>query len=961
MSSDRVPDPLVIAVLESEPDRRVAMLTKLAFAAKERPRGASARRLRLLLRDHLDPLTESVLVVARQSGEPVIGLLAKAIRRRQDVALARRLDTALGDECRGLEAVGIACGTLMVAAALAAGPGQDPDGMVDDVARLVGRLHDAGRPNAGIALLRRVLAAFRRAGVARPAGLMSQLAVLLSVVGDLARAETLLRKVLVSVEAAGVPPILMADDWINLASIRSRRHDLMGAVEASQQALRLLERDDPNADLAEDDRQSLLAVALSNHALYLQEVGRLEEGEAAIRRALVVADGLAARDPIAHGGRLVDALINASFILGLRGDLETARTCSGRAVAEAERLPAASIAASGPGMVSGMINHAINLETQGEADHAMEMACRAAELAERLLEKHGRRFLGSAVDAHAVVCNIGLQSEYLREARTAGERALDLAKGLSDDALGFAGLEVLPNLSDIYAKLGRLEAASEAGRQAYRLVCAAEAETAAGGAAQRVDLETRIGIRNIYAKRLADRGQSAEAMVIAREALALALAPAPETDAPAVSAMPAHTLVHLANLLSDLGDLDGALTAAVDAVKWIEHLAAFDSEWADEELPTALYTQAHVLSQQGDVDAVRPLLDRLIALNRRRADHDERSALADLASALEFSAVIANQVGDIERASAEIGEAVADYQRLIEIGGGAFVTDLANGLHHAAMIALSTGDPSTAIERQHRAVALLEGVPEKDANARKLAADALINLGLYHVLLGQAEAGLEATARARDLISDLAQDWLPARQTEIGALVARARVLVLAGRHAEAAGCADQALVAIAATGDDFWHGQALTSRAMALAALGADSAAEAAAQALAFHRIGLDAGAADEVHGYCDAAAVVIDVAAASGTLTEGLVDDLVAPLPDRFRLLTPERRNFIAAELIRAITEHGGASGLRQPNCRVNGFQRPSAFGGVVGAKPLQNALGDQGFALDPPKAGGLWKPSL
>lgn len=905
----RATDTVIDAVLSASADKRVAMLTRLAFAAAERPRGVSARRLRRLLTDHMDEIVDGAVTVARRSGPPMTDLLAVAVAKRRDIEAARRVVQAMGEGHGDLAVVEIACRRLTVADVLRRGVGNHPAEVVDDTARLVSRLHEIGRSRAAIGVLRRVLSAFRRADLATPLGLICQLGGLLADIGDYRRAELTLRGALASAEKAGVPAVEMADEWINLATVRSQLLDRQGALAACRQAIDLLEPEGQGDPQYREDRQSLLAVALSNFALFLQEIEDLEAARDAVLRAVALNERLAARAPAVHTPRLVESLINASFIVALRGDATEARKYSGRAVAEAEHLPAATLAAHGGALVSGLITHAVDLERQGEAEHAMEMAGAAADLAGRLLQDFGRRFLGPAVDAEAAVCNIGLQGNYLREARAAGERAMTLAADLPDDAMGFKFLEILPNLSDVYANSGAQAAAIEAATQGYRLLREAEA----GNGAFLLDLDTRIGIRDIYAKRLSEAGRTADAVTMVREAIAVTGQPLDDFPAGGVvTAAPAHALVHLANMLADLGERNGALDAAAAAVGFLEKLAARDPEWAEEELPVALYTHANILWQGGAPEPALLVLDRVIDLNRRRVARDPRGAIADLAAALEFSAVVANRMGDIDRARAEIGEAIASYEQLVEESGEGFVTDLANGLHNAAIIVMTVNDVDGAIAMQERAAALLAGLAEKDANGQKLVADSLVNLGLYHAMAGRVDEGLAAVDRVSEVIGDLATDWLPARQTLIGAQVARSRLLIVAERHGEALASAEAAVQDTTPDdGDDFWRGPALVNRAMALAALKRGDAAAAAQEALAFHRAGLDGGNAEELHGYCDAAAVVIDVAATNGAVEQAAVRALLAPLTAWFARLGPGSRAVAAAELVRALDEHcGGAA---------------------------------------------------
>lgn len=893
-------DPLIDAVLAAPTEKQVAMLTRLTFAAAERPRGASAKQLRRLLSDHFGHVADSALTVARQSGAPMTALLATAIGKHRDVAAARRIAQALGEGYGDLAVVEIACRRLTVRDALTRGVTDDPAGLAEETARLVTRLHETGQSTAGIALLRRVLSAFRRAGCATPLGLACQLGGLLADLGDYRRAETIILKALASAEKTGTPAVEMVDEWINLATVRSNLLDRDGALAASRQAIALLETEGDGGRQHGEDRWSLLAVALSNYALYLQEADDLAAAQDAILRAISLNERLTARNSAAYAPRLAECLINASFIVALRGNVTAARSYSGRAVAEAEHLPAATLAAHGGALVSGMINHAIDLERQGEAEHAMEMATGAAEWAEKLLRSSGSRFLEPTVDALAAVCTIGLQGNYLREARAAGERAMRLSADLPDEAMGFKVLGILPNLSDVYAKSGAQAAALEAATQAYRLLQEAEQ----GDGAFLIDLDTRIGIRDVYAKRLADAGCTADAVAVVRDAVAFAALP----TSGAVSATPAHTLVHLANMLGDLGDPGGARAAADEAVQVLERLSVHDPEWANEELPTALYTQAKILWEAGDAEAAWPVLERAIALNRHRVARDPRGGMADLAAALEFSAVVANRAGDVDHAMAQIGEAVEYYEKLVDECGEGFAFDLANGLHNAAMIAMTSNDVSAAVAMQQRAADLLEGMAEKDANGQKLAADSLVNLGLYHAMAGQVDDGLAAVDRIPAVMAALAADWLPARQTLIGAKVTRSRLLIIAERYVEASTCAEAALAEMAEVDDDFWRGPALVNRAMAAAALGREDAAAAAQEALAYHLSGLNGGNADELHGYCDAAAVIIDVAAAAGPVDDATVHGLLAPLPEWLTRLGPDRGGVAADELVRALNEHCG-----------------------------------------------------
>jgi tetratricopeptide (TPR) repeat protein len=884
------------AILNATPDGAADMMTRLARAARDFPRGRSALRLRRLIGGHLDHLAEAALMVAGETGEPVTSILARTIRGTNDPVLARRVAEKLGEPSPGLLSLGIACWTVIVSATLAAIDPADqgfPLRVAEEVAELVVWLNQAGRPAAAITIIRRALALLRRHGLPRPLGLMCQWAGMLIAIGHLEEAEKRLRQVLSLAEAQGADPLMMADEWINLANVRHAQGDTGGALEVSRHALHLLLR----ARGTPGDRADLLPDALGNHAIYLQDCGRPQAAIAAIRHVLAVVGKQAARSPDLHRPALVTALINASSIFATIGNMDEARICSARAVAHAKLLTRAAAAAHGNALVRSLINHAIDQENLGDAGFATEQARDALALARDLRSRHGNRFLDAEIDAATTLCHAGLHGEHLTEAREAGDAALALAERLPSAPRRHKLLEILPNLADVLSGLGETAAALRLSTEAHTLLTEMEA-------GEDLALVTRTGIRDVHARHLADNGDTAAAVTVIREAVAIALSSASDGT---ISNVLVHSLVHQSGILADLGDLDGALAAAQAGVDHARALGEHSPDWAAHELPTTLHALGRAHWQRGEFAQAGIPAAEMEDLARKAVAIDERSSLNDLASALEFSALIANAAGETDRAMARIDEAMIAYRRLLDLAGDGHWDDLANGLHNAATIALAAGDIDAAIRYQQEGADMLARFADPSPGTLKLEIEGLGNLAVYLATAERVEEGLAAIARARPCVDGLPADWLPGREAVIGLRVAEARLLVLAGHYAKAAALCETVTADMVSCGFDFWRGPALNARAMALASLGDSAALEAAREAFAFHRHLLEtAGLDEDIHGLCDAAAVLID-------LNPATAEDIVETVTPWLEHLPPARRDFAAGELLRSLSEHAPAFLLR------------------------------------------------
>lgn len=901
MNKDEAFDRLI---LEAPPDKAANLLTIQARAAKDFPRGRSARRLRRLISGHLDHLAETMLIVAAETGEPVARMLAKEIRRIADPVLARRVAGQISGIAPGLLEVGLACWTVIARHTLAADPMEHdfPLRLTEDVAELVVWQSAAGRPGSGIAIIRRSLAVLKRHDRPRPLGLMCQYASLLIDAGRLEQAETRLRQVIALAESEGAEPLAMVEERINLAAVMSKFGESDDALAASRHAIHLLLRSRGRPE----DRSELLPKALANHAQYLLEADRPRAAEAAIRYVLALAERRAARFPDLHRADLVNALINASAILASVGALEEARDCSKRAVGQAKLLTGAAALAHGADLVSSTINFAIDLEKLGDSGFGVQMARDAVRLARDLRARHGDRFLSAEIDALATLCHVGLQAETLEEAREAGEAALALIERLPPAQAAHVLLEVLPNLADVERGMGRIADGLARARDAYDTLLAAED-------AGRVSLEHQTGIRDVYAKHLSDHGRMEEAVAVAREAIAIsrqALDAIPDL----VSNHLHRSLVHLSGMLSDIGDHDGAVDAASEAVERARGLADHSPVWAAAELPVALHALGRAHWLRGEFGPARVAAGEMVELTRAAVTVDELSNLNDLASALEFSALLANAAGDPEAAMEAVSEAIGHYRHLLSEAGPGFGDDLANGLHNAATIALAAGDLEAAIAFQHQADEALSALPDPSPHTAKLRAEGLSNLGVYLAMADRVDEGLEAVRQAGMIVAGLPPDWRPAIDASIAATVAEARLQVLAGDPGEALRCCDTALTLMDAHGAEFWRGPALNARAMALAELGHPDAVDAARSAFDHHCCELkDSGAGEEVHGLCDAAAVLIDVlsdrAEISGEALDAILDR-VSPWLDH---VPPARLAFAAGELARALSECGCAAECR------------------------------------------------
>ncbi|GEM_PF-6477566 len=885
------------SILTASPGRAADLLTVQARAARDFPAGRSARHLRRLMRDHLDQLAPIFLTVASETGEPVTGLLARVLRRRADPVLARRLAEAIREPVSALVEVGIACWQVIVRATLAEDPaGEDfPLRLTQDVAELVTWLHLAGRPAGAVAIIRRALALLRRHDLPRPLGLMSQYAGLLISLGRFAEAERRLREVLAIAEREQVSPIAMVDDWINLAHALSEQNDPEAALQASRHALHLLLR----SRETDDDESRFLPDALTNHAHYLLDAGRPRAAAAAIRHVVTLVDRKAARAPDLHRPALVDALLNASRVLVSVGARNEALACSRRAVSHARHLTGNAAEQH----VLSLLNFAADLEQLGEPEFAFQQARRAVDLARTLAKGGGGASTKLVCNALSTLCHVALKAERLEKGRAAGLEALDLLQTLPPKTADMERIELLPNLADVFAGLGERTRAADLAQQAYDLVRRHEVT-------ERLSLDLRIGIRDVFAKYLEGDEGSRQAITVLEEAIAIGRSELGRTPGLISDAL-VHPLIHLSQALAEIGDFNGALPVAQEGVALARALAEHSAEWAANELPIALHTLARLHWLRQEWGKASALAGEMVTLARTvvAASEEDLSLLHDLAAALEFAALVDNAAGNFEMALTGINEAMALYRRLTDHVGPGYLGDFGNGLHNAATIAFSAGDLAAAIDFQRQAGDTLSRLVEADPEALRLAAGGLCNLAIYLTMDGSLDEGMKAVDQAKTILARLPETWRPAVEVGIAENAVRARLLVLADRPAEAIACCDSALAGVDEYDIEFWRGPALNARAMALASLNHESDQEAAQAAFDYQvqHLGIDdSGINNAVQGLCDAAAVLIDVLSRRGRSHEDMerILNIVAPSLER---VAPARLAMTAEELVRAIADAG------------------------------------------------------
>ena len=166
----------------------------------------------------------------------------------------------------------------------------------------------------------------------------------------------------------------------------------------------------------------------------------------------------------------------------------------------------------------------------------------------------------------------------------------------------------------------------------------------------------------------------------------------------------AGSLNNLANRLSQIGDHAGALAPATEAVNIRRRLAQTNPAAYEPDLAMSLNNLAIRLSQTGDRAGALAPATKAVDIYRRLAQANPAAYEPDLAMSLNNLANRLSETGDRAGALAPVTEAVNIHRRLAQANPAAYEPDLAMSLNNLAGSLSETGDRAGALAPATEAV-----------------------------------------------------------------------------------------------------------------------------------------------------------------------------------------------------------------------------------------------------------------
>ena len=212
----------------------------------------------------------------------------------------------------------------------------------------------------------------------------------------------------------------------------------------------------------------------------------------------------------------------------------------------------------------------------------------------------------------------------------------------------------------------------------------------------------------------------------------------------------------LASRLSGVGDRDGALAAASEAVELNRALASVISADYTPQLVASLNNLAIARSAVGDRDGASAAANEAVEGYRVLAKASPAAYTPILAASLNNLAIARSAVGDRDGALAAASEAVKRYRGLAAASPAAYTPILAGMLNTQASCMSYVGDWEGAVVAAREAVERYRALAEESpAGYTPHLAGSLSNLAAFLSAVGNAEEALELKREARQLADDL--------------------------------------------------------------------------------------------------------------------------------------------------------------------------------------------------------------
>ncbi|MFF2353732.1 tetratricopeptide repeat protein [Kitasatospora sp. NPDC058115] len=456
---------------------------------------------------------------------------------------------------------------------------------------------------------------------------------------------------------------------------------------------RTLAEGDPGTHLPD------LAMALNNLSNRLSEVGRREEGLAAVQEAVSIRRTLAEEHPAVHLPSLAGTLNNLSNRLSEVGrweeGLAAIRESTGHYRTLAEGNPEAHL----PNLAMALNNLALRLGGTGRREEGLAAIQEATG--------HYRALAGSNPDAHLPGLAMALNNLSNRlgevgrreEGLAASREAVTIRRTLADSNRDAHLPELAGALNNLSLRLG------EVGRQEEGLAVIREAvghyRTLADSNPD-AHLPDFAGALNNLSTRLGKLGRWEEGLAASREAVSIRRTLAERHPAAHLPGL-AGALNNLSVRLGELGRREEGLAAIREATGHYRALAAANPDAHLPELAMALNNLSLCLGGTGRREEALVAIREAVGHYRTLADSNPDAHLPDLAGALNNLSVQLSELGRREEGLAAVREATGHYRALAAANPDAYLPDLATALHNLALGLAELGRREEGLAAVHEA------------------------------------------------------------------------------------------------------------------------------------------------------------------------------------------------------------------------------------------------------------------
>lgn len=429
-------------------------------------------------------------------------------------------------------------------------------------------------------------------------------------------------------------------------------------------------------DLDRDGYLQNLATALSNYSVQMAATGGRIKASAWSREAVDIYRELAAADRTAHLPKLAIALSNLSVQLSEAGQLTEGLPLSQETVELRRELAELDRDTYLPDLATALTNHAVQLGQVGRPTVALALSREAADLR--------RELVGRNRDAHlpnlaAALSNYAVQLAAVgsrAEAATVSLEALDCSRELitvnRDAYLPNLGI-ALNNYAFQLSEMGRWTEALTTCREAvdtYRELADLNRDA---------HLPNLAVALNNYATRLNSVGLRLRALTFSQEAVDT-YRELVELNRDAYLPVLAVALSNNSVMLSELGQWRQALKHSREAANCLRELVGVNRDAYLSQLATALSNHAMQLSESGQNAEALPISREAVAHYRELAARNRDAFLPALTTAMSNHASQLSATGHRAEALSLSQEAVERLRELVDLNRDAYLPNFATAL-----------------------------------------------------------------------------------------------------------------------------------------------------------------------------------------------------------------------------------------------------------------------------------------